>query len=416
MSKIHGTTLSCPKREPIASEEDEQAIAKRWELLSGKDNWKGLLDPLDIDLRRYIVHYGAMAEATYDTFNIQKASKYAGTSIYSKNDLFSSVGIDKGKPPKYNVTKYFYATSSVPLPDAFLIGSMSREAWNKESNWMGFVAVATDEGKSTLGRRDILIAWRGSVQNLEWVNDVEFLLIAAPIIFKGKNVPKVHYGWHSIYTSNDPKSPFNKASARDQVLGEVRRLVEQYKNEEISITLTGHSLGGALSTLSAVDIVVNGYNKPLDMPNKACPVTAIVFASPRVGGNNFSKFVSNLSEVHILRVENAGDVIPLYPPVQYTAVGQALAVNTDKSCYLKAGNVASRHNLEVYLHGVAGTQGSKGGFKLEINRDISLVNKFIDGLKNEYGVPVSWWCQKNRGMVQQADGSWELMDHEPDYF
>lgn len=214
--------LHCFKRRKRStSSTDKKAatssIANRWKILSGLNHWDGLLDPLDLDLRRYIIHYGQMAQATYDTFNSERASKYAGSSRYAKDSLFSRVGVDKGNPFKYRVTKYFYATSSTQLPDAFIIKSWSREAWSKESNWIGFVAVATDEGKAALGRRDILIAWRGTIMTLEWSNDFEFALVSAPDVFGGNYEVKVHLGWYSIYTSDDPRSPFNKASARNQV-------------------------------------------------------------------------------------------------------------------------------------------------------------------------------------------------------
>lgn len=66
-------------------------FAKRWRDLSGQNHWKGMLQPLDQDLREYIIHYGEMAQSGYDTFNINTESQFAGASIYSRKDFFAKV-------------------------------------------------------------------------------------------------------------------------------------------------------------------------------------------------------------------------------------------------------------------------------------------------------------------------------------
>lgn len=104
------------------------------------------------------------------------------------------------------------------MPESFLLFPISREGWSKESNWMGYVAVTDDQGTALLGRRDIVVSWRGSVQPLEWVEDFEFGLVNAIKIFGERNDQvQIHQGWYSIYMSQDERSPFTKTNARDQV-------------------------------------------------------------------------------------------------------------------------------------------------------------------------------------------------------
>ncbi|KAL9232147.1 hypothetical protein vseg_007286 [Gypsophila vaccaria] len=399
-------------------------IANKWEQLMGIDHWDGLLDPLDIDLRRTIIHYGEMAQAAYDTFVSEKYSKYTGASRYSKKDFFAKLGLVLGRPYKYRVTKFIYATSGIEVPDAFIFKSLCMEPWLKDTNFMGYVAVAEDETVQLLGRRDIVVAWRGTIQFLEWINDFQFLQVSASDIlgYEGDDddKPEVHQGWYSIYTSDNLCSHFDKTSARDQVLQELTKLMDQYKNEETSITVTGHSLGAALATLNAVDIVANKINQPKHSPNtKPSLVTALVFASPRVGNQGFKTLTTQFDTLRVLRVRNSHDLVPNYPLIDYCDVGKELKLDTTLSPYLRNPRAVScRHNMEVYLHGVAGMNENDDegglGFKLVVERDVGLVNKYDEYLKDEYFVPTSWWVQKFKGMVQQIDGSWILRDVELD--
>ncbi|CAN6813622.1 unnamed protein product [Brassica oleracea] len=391
-------------------------IAKRWKQLSGDSKWKDLLDPLDLDLRRYILHYGDMAEVGYVTFNSDRRSKYVGDSCYTKEELFARTGYLKANPFRYEVTKYIYGTSSIRLPECFLINSLSREAWNKDSNWLGYTAVATDEGKELLGRRDIVVAWRGTMQLYEWANDFDFPLELATSVFPStdpndpNDPPRIANGWLSLYTTSNTHSRFDKTSAQEQVQGELKRLLELYKHEEVSITFTGHSLGAVLSILSATDFLHNEWPKTTtSLGDRLSCVTVFAFGSPRIGDLNFRRLVESLKSLNILRITNVPDLIPHYPVFRFRDVGEELEINTLKSEYLKRSlNLAHFHNLEAYLHGVAGTQHNQAEFKLEINRDIALVNKELDALQDKYLVPSHWWVVENRGMVQADDGTWIL--------
>jgi pimeloyl-ACP methyl ester carboxylesterase len=294
--------------------------------------------------------------------------------------------------------------------DTFLLHSLSRETWSKESNWIGYVATSSDVATTTAGRREIYVVWRGTIRDLEWINvlgdgqeRIEKILPSDDGDGDGDEDRRtqVMTGWYRIYTSDDPRSRFNKASARDQLIVYLREAMERYNGEKLSIVFIGHSLGGALATLSAFDMAVNVAGD--------VPICAVVFGCPQVGNGTFKTRVEEQANLKILHVKNVVDLVPHYPSVLlgYTYVGDEFEVDTRKSPHLKDSmNPDDWHNLQALLHAVAGWNGRDGVFELRVKRSIALVNKSSDYLVDEMLIPASWWVESNRGMVLTDDGQW----------
>ncbi|XVE88171.1 hypothetical protein DITRI_Ditri19aG0047000 [Diplodiscus trichospermus] len=372
-------------------------IATRWSELSGDKNWEDLLHPLDLDLCRYIIHYLQWAGAAREAFNGTKASKGYTLSLYAPDEYFARVGLAIENPYRYKVTNFVYAATD-----------------SDEAAYFGYVAVATDEGKAVLGRRDILVSWRGTITLTEWLDDANILLKSAKELFGNYGaLAQVHSGFLSIYTATAPNSPYTKTSARDQVRKAIQELVDKYQNEKVSITVTGHSLGAALATLNAMDIAANGWNKPTGSSNTAFMVIAFPSGSPRVGDHFFKEvfvLLKDLKNLHILRIVNSTDLVPKVPYLGgiYTHVGEELEIDTTKSPYLKSN--MNPHNLEAYQHGIAGLQ-ENGEFKLEKELDFNNAVKYSDGLLDESKIPDNWWNKENfKNMVQMDDGRWKFVD------
>ncbi|XP_062206666.1 phospholipase A1-II 5-like [Phragmites australis] len=382
-----------------------------WPELLGSAHWDGLLDPLDLTLRRLILLCGDLCQVTYDSFNSDVHSMYCGSCRYSKSTLFSRTMFPAAAD--VSVAAYLYATSVASFPGGIMVFSLSREAWSKESNWIGYVAVSTDAAAAATGRRVIYVAWRGTIRTLEWVDVLKPELVSPDAILPegdpAHGHARVMKGWYLVYTSSDERSPFSKYSARDQLHAAVRELVAKYKNENLSIVCTGHSLGASLATLCAFDIAVNGVSK---VGGADIPVTAIVFGSPQIGNPEFKKRFDELPNLRALHVRNKPDVIPLYPSgfLGYANVGDLLVVDSKKSPYVKdnSTNIGDYHNLQGILHTVAGWNGEDGEFKLQVHRSVALVNKSSAFLKDENLVPESWWVEKNKGMVIGETGLWQL--------
>ncbi|GFP98007.1 phospholipase a1-igamma2 chloroplastic [Phtheirospermum japonicum] len=402
---------------------NEKNLPDRWPDILGADDWAGLLDPMDPLLRDELIRYGVMAQACYDAFDFDPYSKYCGSCRFTRPEFFDRLGM--ADHIGYDVTRYLYATSNINLPN-FFKESRWPKVWSKNANWIGYIAVSDDDESRRLGRRDICIAWRGTVTRLEWVADLmDFLRpISSDKIPCPDPTVRVESGFLDLYTDKDETCNYCKFSAREQILTEVNRLVnEVYRDEEASVTIVGHSLGGALALLSGYDIVETGINVRDD--SRAVPVCVFTFAGPRVGNGRFRERLELLG-LKVLRVVNVHDVVPKSPgflinekvhpvlmkmaenfPWSYSHVGVELALDHKNSPFLRRdGDLVCAHNLEAHLHLLDGYHGRAHGFVAANGRDHALVNKACDFLKDEFEIPPNWRQDHNKGMVRNKEGRW----------
>ncbi|CAM0884942.1 unnamed protein product [Alopecurus aequalis] len=410
-------------------------LKSRWREIHGCNDWEGLLDPIDKVLRGELIRYGEFAQACYDSFDYDRYSPYCSTCKYPPKRFFEDVGL---AGVGYEISRYLYATTHAHLPNfhIFKHNTLDDRLWSETATFIGFVAVSTDEETARIGRRDIAIAWRGTVTKLEWVEDVSAFI--RPISQYG--IPcddpsvKVEAGFADLYTGKDRACKFCKYSAREQVLAEVRKLVERYagKGEEVSVTVTGHSLGSALAILSAYDIAETGANVSPAAGGARAPVCVYSFSGPRVGNTRFKERFETELGVKALRIHNVHDMVPKVPgifteaffpmwlmrfadllrlPGVYTHVGVDLALDHSLSPFLKpTRDLACYHNLEAHLHLLDGYKGRGAGFELG-GRDPALVNKGADFLNDEHMVPPGWKQDANKGMVRTEEGKWRLHHH-----
>ena len=67
------------------------------------------------------------------------------------------------------------------------------------------------------------------------------------------------------------------------------------------LTITGHSLGGAMAALAAIEYAVEGWD-----------VDVVTFGAPRLGDDDFARLLNHILPMY-RRFENRGDPIPYMP-------------------------------------------------------------------------------------------------------
>ncbi|KAM1787580.1 hypothetical protein ACFX11_037960 [Malus domestica] len=356
-------------------------LGTRWREYHGSNNWAGLLDPLDENLRREVVRYGEFIQAAYHSFHSNPAMSAEEAQLPRQVAL---------PDRSYKVTKSLYATSSIGLPDWVDEARPDLSWMTQRSSWVGYVAVCDDKREiARMGRRDIVIALRGTSTCLEWAENLRAQLIQMPSTEEGhqQSRARVECGFLSLYKTRGAHVP----SLAESVVEEVNRLMEQYKGETLSITVTGHSLGAALALLVGDELKTCAENMP--------SVAVFSFGGPRVGNRGFTKRMDD-KNVKVLRIVNSQDVITRVPgifvgegvleeklknakaggfidmidrnmPLAYSHVGTELRVDTKMSPYLKPNaDVACCHDLEAYLHLVDGFLASNCPFRENAKRSL----------------------------------------------
>jgi hypothetical protein len=112
------------------------------------------------------------------------------------------------------------------------------------------------------------------------------------------------------------------------------------------VTICGHSLGGALATLLALDVAANTiFKNP----------TVYTYASPRTGDNAFTVFYNHMVP-NTIRIANRMDLVPKLPmPPLYDHVSTPSELNPVQMIplppkVLVKPTLACEHILDTYLY------------------------------------------------------------------
>ncbi|AQK73199.1 triacylglycerol lipase like protein [Zea mays] len=353
-------------------------IAPRWRSLHGEGGWEGLLDPLDSDLRRELLRYGDFVQAAYQAFHSlpTASARHRGLMLPDRS---------------YRPTRSLFATSALSMPP-WAKRPNTPEWLTQQSNWVGYVAVCESEREvARMGRRDIAIVLRGTATCLEWAENLRASLVPLDGGDSSDGAdtpppepePKVARGFLSLYKTAGDKV----RSLSEEVMDEVRRLMDKYKGEELSITVVGHSLGAALALLVADEVATSIPDAP--------PVAVVSFGGPKVGNAAFVDRLASSGKVNVLRIVNAGDVVTKVPGVaprlpnkkeQYQHVGAELRIDSKNSpCLRPDAGPACRHDLEAYLHLIDGFTGTGRPFRHDARRSVIRLLQLQRGnVKKEY--------------------------------
>lgn len=183
------------------------------------------------------------------------------------------------------------ASRSFTLPEPYRL----HEAFVTSERFAGDLFISTENvpiGFVATADEAIYVVFRGTQTIAEWLDNVQFPQEIFDFVTDGG---KTHQGFTSVYES-----------IHDTVVTTVNELIDS--DTYTTLYVTGHSLGGALAVLAALELWERTALEPI-MYN---------FAAPRVGDPAFRQRYRDAVS-NSWRIVNTHDVVPILPPTTVIA-------------------------------------------------------------------------------------------------
>lgn len=217
------------------------------------------------------------------------------------------------------------------LSDIQYFTSFPGRAWT-DAGSQGFTALLKFNPPSN--QIMAVVSFRGSTTGDDWTSDLD--------AFK---IDDIHRGFYSRILKN-----------ADTWARQLQNLKAKHNFKDI--LFTGHSLGGAESSIAPVWLKENAHKYNLNVDSEI-QLNTISFASPRPGGDEFKKRFEQ-AVPYSRRVTNMGDVVTNVPPAKagFTHVenGLLLMPGYDQEWYMSVCDISDywgRCGLSWYRYDIA---------------------------------------------------------------
>jgi predicted lipase len=241
--------------------------------IASKGEWLGSERPND---------YNSVVLDQDDLDQYRKKSHLLYTSYCEQNENWSCRACKDGLSPIRN-------TSHV---SEFRYGDLKAH---------GYVGISHD-------LQSVFISFQGATHLSDWLRNLNLRLVKATEIGIPDTI-RVHQGYYKVYKS-----------IRAEISNLLFAKINKYPQYRVSIL--GHSSGGALGSLLALDIAKGYLKNEFDVGK----VELITLGQPRVGNREYALAMDNSKFLNIARIIHSTDIFPHLVP-RMKRIGKCIMLN-----------------------------------------------------------------------------------------